>query len=680
MQVKSSIGEGLDRQRGQLFCWVPVFLGIGIGFYFCLPYEPPLWASAFIFVLSVFLIVQLFGGKTTKGILLTGLALISMGGSLTALRTAVVEKPVLTFRYYGPIEGRVISVDRSLSDKVRLTLDRVVLFDVPKGRTPARVRVALHSKYDVPVPKVGARAMLSGHLSPPQGPVEPGGFDFQRRAWFQKLGAVGYTRSPTLVAAPPKPWDPSVLLAKLRFRISDFVRTAIPGDRGGFAAAVLTGDRSGIGKETLADLRASNLAHLLAISGLHMGLLTGFVFAFTRVGLALISYCALNWPTKKIAAVIALLAGGFYLLLSGGAVATERAYIMAATMLLAVLMDRRALTLRAVALAATIVLLLRPETLIEPGFQMSFAATTALVVIFRAIRDWESKNIPKWLRAPSGLLMSSFIAGAATAPIGAAHFNMVAHYGLLANFLALPLMGTLVIPCAVLAAVLSPFGLAPIALAAMSLGVGWILKVAGFVSSLDGATSQIPAPHWAVLPVIALGALHLILWQGRGRVVGVVVACAGMALWTMSERPQLLVSGTGGLIGVKTEAGRVLSKPRGDGFVALSWLENDGDASDQQMAAMRSGFSGSKTFRSIEVDGVKIAHLTGKSAAENIDDACLWADLVVTNVRLQKGGCNLWDPRALDRTGALAITITNGTLSSVSARKTAGKRPWNRAQ
>lgn len=297
--------------------------------------------------------------------------------------------------------------------------------------------------------------------------------------------------------------------------ISRYVRNVLPGEVGGFAAAVTTGDRSGMGQATLETLRKSNLAHLLAISGLHMGLLTGFVFVGSRIGLAAIPGLALRMPVKKLAALAALVAALAYLLLSGGNVATERAFVMVSVMLGAVLIDRRAISLRAVAVAALIVLFLRPESLLSPGFQMSFAATTALVAVFGALRDRGPMPGPKWVRAAGGLVASSLIAGLATAPIGAAHFNTTSHYGLLANLLAVPVMGTLVVPAAVVAALLVPVGLEGVALWVMGLGLRWIMGVADWVSNLEGAQGHVPAPPDYVLPVAALGTLWAILWQGR---------------------------------------------------------------------------------------------------------------------------------------------------------------------
>jgi len=338
--------------------------------------------------------------------------------------------------------------------------------------------------------------MTTAQLSPPLGPVEPGGFDFRRHAWFIGIGAVGYTRVPVLKVAPA---DTGFNLFAIRMAMSRYMRAQLPGDTGGFAAAVTTGDRSGVSQEALEALRASNLAHLLAISGLHMGLLAGFVFGIIRLGLACVPYAALRWPGKKIAALGALGAGAVYFALSGGNVATARAFIMVAVALVAVLFGRRALSLRAVAVAALIVLTLRPEALLGPGFQMSFAATTALVAVFGFIRDAELPRAPRWLTPVVGVFISSAIAGAATAPVGAAHFNAMAHYGLIANLVSVPVMGTLIIPAAVLDQFLWPFGLVWIGYWFMGLGLDWILSLAHWVYGREGARGYvvITAPVWA---------------------------------------------------------------------------------------------------------------------------------------------------------------------------------------
>ncbi|MFK7753634.1 MAG: ComEC/Rec2 family competence protein [Sedimentitalea sp.] len=669
MRAVGWVDDMVLAQRGHLFPWVPICLALGIGIYFQMLREPglQLYGGLGAGIICVALLAWRWpGGWAALG---WALAMVAVGFCLAGGRANSVGDPVLSWRYNGAVEGRIVGLDRSASDAVRVTLDQVQLERVGPAKRPGRVRISLHGPpADL---RPGQHIMTTAHLSPLQGPTEPGGFDFRRHAWFQGIGAVGYTRGPVLTVAPPDLHEGLRIFA-IRMAMSAHIRDALGGDIGGFAAAVTTGDRSGISQTALGDLRASNLAHLLAISGLHMGLLAGFVFASLRVALSLWPAFALRYPVKKLAALGALMAATVYLGLSGGNVATERAFVMAAVLLIAVLLNRRAFSLRAVAIAALVVLSLRPEALMGPGFQMSFAATTALVAVFGWVRDADLPRAPGWAKPVIGVLMSSAIAGLATAPVGAAHFNTVSHYGLIANLVSVPLMGVLVIPAAVVALLLAPFGLESIGLWAMGLGLRWILWVAETVAGWDGAQSHVMAPGAAVLPMLALGALWVMLWQGRARWAGLAPAVLAFGLWAGGERPQVLVADTGGLVGVMTAEGRAMSKPKGAGFIARNWLENDGDAGVQSEAATRWPGPPGKV-QMFDLGTAQIVHVIGKRAAAGFEK-CYENQIVIVSVPLAlTGPCTIYDPERLRQTGSLAIV--DGTVTT--ARALSGARLWN---
>ena len=674
----------LGSARGHLFPFVPVLMGLGIGLYFLLPEEPDLHGWAVLAVLALASGAFALRGPELLRIPALALALVVLGVLLAGWRSHTVAAPVLGWRYYGPIEGRIVMIDRSASDAMRLTLDRVVLRDVSLARVPRNVRVSIHGALEIdPVP--GPTVILTGHLGPPGGPVEPGGFDFRRLAWFQGLGALGYTRSPGLALAPPEPGI-ALAITRLRMRMSEGLRAAIPGEPGGFVAAILTGDRSGVGQETNEALRRSNLAHLLAISGLHMGLLTGAVYGGLRGGLALVPVLALRWPIRKWAAMGALAAATFYLLLSGGNVATQRAFIMAAVMLGAVLFDRRALSIRSVALAGTVVLVWRPEALLSAGFQMSFAATVALIATFgwlrqrRATAPADARRAPRWLQPVITALLCSLVSELATAPVAAAHFHRSAEYGLLANTLGVPLMGAVIMPAAVLAAVLWPVGLDWIGLALMDVGTRWILTVAHYVAGLNGSVRAVPAPHAATLPLLALGCLWFMLWPGWARLAGVAVAAAALSTWG-NARPALLIAETGALVGVMGPEGRELTRARGGGFVARNWLEADGDLADQAQAAARLEARGDVVR--FTFGGQEWLHLTGRHAPRQLQEHCHSEVHVVVDFRLDgpaPGTCQVIDARALSQSGARAAQIRNGEVYWRHAGEIAGNRPWTQGR
>lgn len=695
----------LARQRGHLFEWVPVLVAIGIGLYFAWRGEPSDRSLAAVFSMGAAAVLVAYWRAGNLAPMILALALVAFGFVLAGTRAHLMSGPVLEHRYYGAVTGRVVALDRSASDRLRITLDRVWLERKAPQVTPARVRISLHAAsvgMNEFVP--GQVVMTTAHLAPPQGPVEPGGFDFQRHAWFMRLGAVGYSRVPVVLWQAPAP-GPALAVGRARMAMSGWVQSQIPGPTGRFAAALMTGDRSGMDMQVLSDLRRSNLAHLLAISGLHMGLLTGFVFAALRLALAAVPVVSLRVPAKKLAALAALCAGAGYLVLSGATVATERAFVMVAVVLSAVLVDRRAISLRSVALAALIVLIMRPETLLSPGFQMSFAATTALVAAFSALRGsgrrtpadpagaagrpggqggWRQRGrgLPaSWLlRWVGALVVSSAVAGGATSPFAAAHFNVFANYGLLANLASVPLMGTVVMPGAVLAVLLAPLGFEAVGFALVEAGLDWILHVAGQVAAMEGAVRHIPQPNGATLPLLSLGALFVVLWQGRMRVVGAAPVVAALVLWAGSDRPDLLVAEEGALVGILAQDGRRLSRARGAGFAARVWLENDGDGAPQAQAFARSGLTASDRATLQRLSDTRILHLSGKLARQAGPDECAGADIVIAAARIEGARhwpCLVLDQAYLRQSGALAGYLSRGKLRLVSVAQHRGRRMWS---
>lgn len=693
--------------RAGLLPWVPLWMALGVGLWFSLPFEPGLIAyliaSGIVGVggMAWWLMPRLVASgrmdwSASDRARLVALAtlLAALGFCLTGLRSWSVAAPVLDFRYYGPVEGRVVEIDRSSRDRFRLTLDRVVLSDVAPERVPARVRVSLFDADPLPVP--GQRVMLSAHLGPPNGPTEPGGFDFRQMAWFEGLGAIGYARTPVLTVEPPEPGG-ALALHRLRMDMAQGMRDSIGGQAGAVAAALMTGDRSGIDERTNDVMRASNLYHIVSISGLHMSMLAGFVYAGLRLFGVAVQALGL-WQgggLHKWAAAGALLAAGVYLWLSGGGVATERSFVMVAVMLLAILADRRAVSLRTVAVAAVVILARTPEGLTSPGFQMSFAATVALIL---SQGPWlaVSPQLPAWTRPVAMLVLSSLVASLATSPLAAAHFGRMTQYGLLANLLVVPVVGVLVMPGGVIAAVLAPLGLAQPALWVMGLGVKWMLFIAEWVAGLGGAVTLVRLPPPLVVPLLGLGACLLLLApalaaQGLSprrpwrRLLGAGLLLAALGLWVSDRRPLMLISAEGDAVAVMTATGRVPSKPKGGAYAVTEWLEADADAADQIAAAARPLWSGEAGIRSalLALPGgdLQVHHLTGKRAGARASDLCRDGALLVSDADLsallgKRPDCVVMDQRRLRETGAVALESAGRGYVVVTTRDQAGARAW----
>ncbi|MHA3913349.1 ComEC/Rec2 family competence protein [Halovulum sp. GXIMD14793] len=679
MRLTSFMADQIEAQRGTAMLWAPVMLAIGIGWYFARLQEP---STALIWTSTVSALMLFAGAAFLRrpAVLLPGL--IAAGLVLAWWQTQRVAAPVLGFTYFGTVEGRIVDRDRSASNYIRLTLDQVYLRGVEPDATPARIRISLTGPATEGALRPGARVMVRGRLGPPGAPVEPGGFDFRRHAWFERVGAVGYARDPLVVAdlTPPASWEVQVFA--FRMWLADAIRARMQPDTGAFAAAILTGDRSEIAPDQLEALRASNLAHLLAISGLHMGLVTGLVFAALRYGLALLPAVSLWLPVKKMAAASALLAGVFYLVMSGASVATQRAFIMAAVALGAVMLDRPVLTLRAVAIAACLVLILRPDSLTGPGFQMSFAATTALVVGFNALRQWhfwKAMSAGRWryLRPVLAVAFTSFIAGAATMPFSAFHFNGISQYGFVANLAAVPVMGLVVMPAAAAALVLAPLGLSELALAVMGYGIAHILGVANYVAGMDGALLRVPSGPSVSLGLMTFGLILMVLLHGRLRTIGAIPVVVALVLWAGHPRPLLLVASNGRTIGILTPEGRAISSGRGNSFAVSVWLENDGDAADMEAAFARP--LPRRDRQIVQGELMTGAPVTWTNAKLPDQASChsegwliapKWNDKVV-------GDCHYIGAQALARNGAHGIYPSHSTgVVLRTARDYAGDRPW----
>ncbi|HSZ11792.1 MAG TPA: ComEC/Rec2 family competence protein, partial [Rhizomicrobium sp.] len=442
--------RALIAERARWALWLPAALATGIGIYFGLSFEPSETIGFSVGVAGIVLAVAAaISPELGVRAVLAFAAAVLIGFGAAKLRAKDVAAPVLVHRI-GPVEmeGRVEFAQAHGKGVRAVIAPDFVARDY--GMTlPALVRVSFRNDGGLLVP--GAQIAFKAVLMPPPAPASPGDYDFGRAAFFEGLGAVGFAYGePQLIGtASPPDFEGRVIgyIELLRWRMSQRIHAVLPGSTGAIASAIITGDRGGISEEDESALRDAGLAHVLAIAGLHMALVGMGLFWAVRAILAAIPRVALAYPIKKWAACAALCGAGFYLVISGAAAATTRAFVMLAMMLIAILFDRPALSMRSLALAASILLLSRPESLIEPGFQMSFAAVTALI----AVAEWEQSRaratagIPKRFAAlrryARGIATTSFVGSLATMPYAAFHFDRSTHYAVLGNLGAMPIMG-----------------------------------------------------------------------------------------------------------------------------------------------------------------------------------------------------------------------------------------------
>jgi len=584
--------DALEDERPRWFYWIPVFVGCGSLIYFSLPFEPESVAIAGILTAALALRVAVPAGTFAE--IATAIVLsVAVGLAAAKVRTEVVRTPIVADGLGEAIvSGRVELIEVRGAEGQRLTIRALKIASIAAEDLPARVKVSIRPAADGLLP--GDLISLKAKLSPPPRASVPGGYDFARYAFFRGIGAVGYG-----AAAPEKvgsivgisieqgalEWALHAV-ARVRKGIGDRVKAALPGQTGAIANALITGDRSGITEETNEAYRASGLFHILSISGLHMAIMGGAVFFALRFMLALFPAVVLNYPIKKWAAAGAVLGSFGYPMISGGSFATVRSFLMIAVMFAAVLADRSALALRNVALAALLILLLFPESVVDPGFQMSFAAVVALVASYEAMARRAEPLLlgPRtWFWRGAGffaaIVGSTVIASAAVAPLGVYHFHQTQLFAVLANLIAVPICNLIVMPAALGALLLMPFGGEAIALSVMGPGLEAMGAVASWVAGLQGAVSRVAAIPTVALGLMTAGGLWLCLFRARWRLFGVVAIAAGVAVAPWQTKPDLMIGDEGRLVVMRDASGAFAGlTSRYNEYELSQWLARDGDA------------------------------------------------------------------------------------------------------
>lgn len=676
----------LESERERIGLWLPVALGLGIALWFALP-GPAAWVGVVAACGAVAGWGALLGWHRRSGrILIVGAAVVAAGLALIWTRAALLDAPVLARPVTTEFSARIERVE-SLPAREAW---RLVVRPVGRPDLPPRLRLtlAMPAAGDVVrVPLAGESVGLRARLMPPPAASLPGGYDFSQRAWFDGLGGVG-----TILGQPVYAARPASSEAGLRARLTTHVQQRVGGSEGGIAAALVTGDRGAISEEDAEAMRRSGLAHLLSISGLHVTAVVGFAMLALMRLLALSPALALGGRVPLIAAAGAALAGVGYTLLTGAEVPTVRSCIAALLILGAMMLGREALTLRLVAAGALIVMIWRPEAVVGPSFQLSFAAVTAIVALHenRRLQAFmmrrEEGRLRRLGRGLVSLLLTGLIVEVVLAPIALFHFHKAGLYGALANMVAIPLTTFVVMPAEALALAADALGLgAPFWwVARQALAV--MLGVAHGVADAPGAVVALPVFPASGFALVIGGGLWLLLWTTRWRWAGAVPVAIGALLLAFQPRPDLLVTGDGRHLAARVGEGRdyaLLRAGAGD-FVRDSLSEAAGIDGDLLPLAQQPGVECNRDFcRWQQASGTEkppqiILASRGQDMVdvEQLAAACAAADIVVTDRWLPASCRARWltiDRDTLETSGGLALYFADRRV--ITARRDAA-HPW----
>ncbi|MEZ5855223.1 MAG: ComEC/Rec2 family competence protein [Hyphomicrobiaceae bacterium] len=590
--VLEALGAAFTRQQDRLFLWVPVLFGTGIGVYFSL-YDEPKQATVLIPWFAAAALALTWRRGLASLIVPGALFWLAAGLAMAKLASDRIAAPVVTTPlHHAVITGWVELVEPRQGRGRRVTV-RVHSLEHRQHRGPPPMRIRLRIPGGEPALAPGNGVRITATVLPPGRPALPDAYDFGRSAWFMGLGGVGYTRIPpskvTFEAPAPldlQLWAPS---ERLRPAIGARITQTLPGETGGIAAALITRDRGGISEATTQAYRDAGIVHILSISGLHMTIFAGALYLLIRTILSLSPTLTLRFPIKKWAALGGLAGTTGYLLISGCSPPAVRSALMIAVMFCAILLDRPALALRNIALAALVILIITPQSLIDVGFQMSFAAVAALVAGAEAHAEWQARRglsgaapthgpLSRPLMFAGGIVATTLLATGAVAPLAAYHFHKATQYGVLANMAGIPICNFLVMPAALATLVALPFGLEQWPLWAMGWSIEAMTYVALQVAGLPGASVTLPEISRTAFLMMMAGGIWMVLVNGAIRHLGWAAVAAGLVMAPARSPPDVLVAESGKLVAVRGADGRyaALNRERSD-YELARWLEHDGD-------------------------------------------------------------------------------------------------------
>lgn len=588
-------------EQGRFLPWLPVFIALGNLSFFSAGRMPAGWVGPLLLLLASATLPLLWRSFLGRPAALC-LCAAALGFAAASLKThAMPPMPDLPRRAV-LVDGLVAAVD-PLPEGRRVLLTGVRLGPEAKA-LPRSLRIRLRTKDTQPI-QPGDRLSLRALLHPPYAPSFPGGWDQRRDAYFQNLGGVGFALEVARRAKSVRPNDLAGWWQGLRERVATRVIAAVPGTAGGVAATLLTGLNSAIPLSDRQAFSTAGLSHILAVAGLHIGIVMTTVFVSLRFALAHWPWVALRYPIKQIAGLAAIAVGGFYMAMTGMHLPIIRSFVMAALVTLGLLAGRRAISMRGLAVAATLLLLLQPQSLGGVSFQMSFAAVLVLIAGYEQLQ----RAPPAFLRHRPGVIgflardlgfvmTTSILASIATAPFAAYHFGQIETYSIPANMLAVPLTAFWVLPCGLLSYCLMPLHLAFLGLMPMGWGCAALVWVARTASALPAAAIAVPpVPLWGLL-LSGFSLVWLCLWQSRARLLAVPpLLFAVFLLPALSRMPDILVSPDFRLVAFRMPQSVYLLSTAKDPFTLQDWRRFFGarpilplpDASAQDVACASQG-------------------------------------------------------------------------------------------
>jgi competence protein ComEC len=689
MQYKVNLFDNIfEDQKGRFLLWLPLIIAIGSSLYFTINFEPVL-AFSLLITCCIFIAIHILRQRNLNDVIFHIVSLVALcllwcgiGFSIAQIRTYWVAAPVLNKEVrMATIEGTVHSIEK-MEDGQRILLKDLEGLKLQPDKVPHYVRIKLRD--DTPLSN-GMRISLRASLQPPSMPALPGSFDFQRHSFFKRIGGYGYSNGNIEILEQGN--ENYFSLDNVREKIVKHVLSHVNEREAGIAIALMIGERGVVYDEDWRAMQISGLAHMLSISGMHVGIVAAISFFFARMILVFSPIVSISSRSKKIAAFIALLFTAAYTILAVPTVPSYRSLLMSAFILVAIMLERSPFSLRTIALAAVIILLIVPESILSVSFQLSFAATAALIFVYQETTELR-KNLKRKFGALEvlplyfgGVIITTLVASTATAPIAIYHFQEYSTYGVLGNLLGVPVLSFIIMPIIMVLFIAMPLGLDVYLYPILAWGISLLNEISHFVSQLPH--SQIVIASWPFMSIIlfVLACYIFMVWQGALRkYIFLLLMVPAILFIIFNNQPDILVSDDSKLVALRSDNGKVYLSDKKEKFVAGIWMKYWGRTLDQ------AHYFKDKNYHDdfIKCDDYACRALMRDKKVSVIKtplahkDECHWADVLITNAPMKQKPCG--NALVIDRydtwkEGGYAVWLPG--LKNISVLDARGLRPWS---
>lgn len=595
--------------RWDLF--IPVFLSLGSSLYFSLNSEPNFYISIiflFFTVISISFLklkIKLHIENNTKfNTLFTWLFFIIkmmivffIGFGAAQIRTNYLNVQKLPENIENiKIDGFIESIEdvpRGTEKKQRI-LRRIILTDI--NGLPFKINKNFKIRIQGPFGKLRnlkslSRVSLETTLFQPPKKISISGYDSEFDAYFKGISAFGKVKKIFNVYeenCKNNNFSKSRKVQRIRNFLREKIVNSMNKDTFPIASSIMIGDKSGISLKTREAFTKSGVSHILAISGLHMGLLAALVFLIVSKLLVFIPRLAERFSVKKISAFLTIPVTLFYLLMSGASFSAMRAFIMITISMIAIMIDQKPISLKNVAIAASIILFIFPESIYSVSFQLSFASVTGLCFFYERYRfniNFENKIFKKAYFILNPIIqsvISTLIATLATAPLIIYTFQRFTFVGVLGNLIAIPLLSLFIMPIGILSIIISLFKTDNYFFKLFEYSIELLLKSVDIVSKLPFSDCLIAKPSSLSIILITLGFIWLIVWQKRKRFLGFAPLSVGIVLFFCNKPPTVFIGND--FFGVRNNECFFISDKINGNFHAKVWSQESGMRNINEMS------------------------------------------------------------------------------------------------